>query len=123
MFNLFFMIKTLILTFVILVIMQVRVGEFTLEQRAMFFVHDSPVVEPLREVAEGSTRAVRNWLRGISQQIGKSGKALWSSEDQPGNRNLGVHIKRSQAFLKEQAEKAKRIAEEEIQKNEKTPSH
>lgn len=121
MFNFVFLLKTFLLTFVILICMQVRVGEFTLEQRAMFFVHDSPVVEPLREVAEGSTRAVRNWLRAISQKIGQTGKSVWDSGNQPGSR-LNTNLERSKAYLNEQAEKAKKLANDGIQKREKEPS-
>lgn len=121
MFHFIFVAKTLAVTLVLVVLLQIRIGETTLEQKAMFFIHDSPIVEPLREVADGSVRAIRNGFRGFLDQLGQKGKSLWSSEDQPGKRSLGIQIERSQAYLKEQAQKVKEKVAEEISSSQAEP--
>jgi hypothetical protein len=52
--ELFFCLKTLVLTIALVMVMQIRVGEQTLESHAMAFFQSSSIVTPLNSVAQGA---------------------------------------------------------------------
>lgn len=106
----FFFVKTVILTFVFVVFLQVKVGDYTLEQRAANWARGSQVVQPLREAAHGGVIALREvWREVLSLMSGKV-QDTFQSEDSPGRRSLGINFERSKAFLKKQAKKAQQVA-------------
>lgn len=55
-----FFIKTFILTVAIVLVMQIQVGDRTLETHAMSWVQSSAVVAPLHGVARGAARVIHD---------------------------------------------------------------
>ncbi len=59
--EIFFCIKTFVLTIAIVVVMQIQVGERTLENHALAWVQTSPLVTPLHSVAKGAAKLIGEW--------------------------------------------------------------
>jgi hypothetical protein len=77
MLDIVFVAKVFIVSLVILLLMQLRFGSSTLEDRAMAFVHTSSVIRPLREVSDGAGRMGRDGFRKASDQLGRKGNSLF----------------------------------------------
>lgn len=60
--ELFFCLKTFVLTIAIVIVMQVQVGERTLENHALSWVQTSPIVSPLNSVARGGAKVIREMM-------------------------------------------------------------
>lgn len=75
--------KTLLLTIVIVVILQIQMGDRTLESRAIQFVQSSQVVEPLNAAARGAVKAVRDLTATIKRKI-------TGSSENPKNRGYSI---------------------------------
>ena len=56
--DLFFVIKSLVLTVILVAVMQVRIGGRTLEHQTTAWIQNSSVVDNLRMVAEGAVKVV-----------------------------------------------------------------
>ena len=64
----FFVMKTLIITVVLILCLQIRVGRMTLEQRSLQWMHESSAIEALRGVADGAVVFAEqgiDWGRGL----------------------------------------------------------
>ena len=55
-----FFVKTFLIGLVAIILMQLKVGESTVETHAISFVQSSAIVEPLRAVADGGAKALRD---------------------------------------------------------------
>lgn len=110
--DLFFFLKCLFLTVVLVVLMQIRIGEYTLEDRFLNWAHESAIVTPLQDVAHGGAKVLRNTWRKLTSGISSKFNETLKSENFPGARTLGVGLERSQKVLEEQARKAKSKVEE-----------
>ena len=62
MFQMISLVKTLAFTVVIVLLLQVKVGNDTLEDRAVFWFRSSPLIEPIQTVVDGGARLVRNTI-------------------------------------------------------------
>src|SRR5690606_34334297 len=69
MMDLMFFIKTLVLTLLVVMLLQIEVGGKSLETQAMSFMHDSQVTRPLNDVASGAAELVRDLAKKISSGI------------------------------------------------------
>ena len=69
MMDIFFFIKTFILTIAIVLVMQVQVGDRSIETQAMSWVHSSGVGSPLGDVARGASRMTHDLSRKITGLI------------------------------------------------------
>lgn len=58
--ELLFFLKTFAIGLAVILLMQLKVGENTVEAHAMTFVHSSTVVEPLRAVANGGAKLLQD---------------------------------------------------------------
>ncbi len=65
----FFCIKTFVLTIAIVMVMQVQVGDRTLENHALAWVQTSPLVTPLNSVAHGAAKMIREMTNKAQDQI------------------------------------------------------
>ena len=65
----FFCIKTFVLTIAIVIVMQVQVGERTLENHALAWVQTSPLVSPLNTVAQGAAKMIKEMMNKAQDQI------------------------------------------------------
>lgn len=55
-----FFIKTILFTLIVVLLMQIQVGERTVEDHAMSWVQTSVIVSPLNGVAQGAAQAIRD---------------------------------------------------------------
>ena len=69
MMDFFFFVKTFILTVAIVLVMQIHVGERSLETHAMSWVQSSSVTEPLHGVARGAAKVVHDLSHQVSNII------------------------------------------------------
>lgn len=58
--DLFFVLKTFILTVAVILAMQVQLGERTIESHAQQWIESSAVVAPLNAVAKGAAKMIRD---------------------------------------------------------------
>jgi hypothetical protein len=69
MMDFFFFVKTFVLTIAIVLVMQIPVGNSTLETHAMGWVQSSGVGDPLHGVARGAAKMVHDLSHKISDAI------------------------------------------------------
>lgn len=69
MMDFFFFVKTFILTVAVVLVLQIPVGEQSLETHAMGFVQNSALIVPLQTVARGATKMVHDLSHQISNAI------------------------------------------------------
>lgn len=65
----FFVIKTLLLTIVIVMLLQIKIGPTTLEQKSLNWMRESNAVHALRGVAEGATVAIDEGVAWVSKLV------------------------------------------------------
>ncbi len=74
----FFFVKSLVLTLVMVLVMQIQVGERTLESHAMGWVQTSALVAPIQSAAHGGAKMLRDGIAkleaAISQRRGQNKK-------------------------------------------------
>lgn len=69
-----FFVKSFILTVALVLVMQINLGERSLETHAMSFVQSSAVVAPLNMVAKGAAKMVRDLTQTISISVKRNTK-------------------------------------------------
>lgn len=70
--DLVFFMKLFFLTVILLLVMQIQVGERSLESHAMSWVQTSALVAPLNTVAHGAAKVTRDLATGVHQAIEKN---------------------------------------------------
>ena len=113
MFTLISFARTLVFTLVVVILLQVKIGEFTLEQRAIDWYRSSSVTQPVQQVADGGAKIVRDAVNKIANILKVD---LFSKvSNRPGNRDLGVRIERSKEYLRERTRAAAQRIQEELE--------
>lgn len=107
--DIIFVIKTLVVTVALVVVMQIKVGPQTIEQRALAWIHHSVAVEQLQEVAAGAVKAGRKGVAMAASALGI--KTSIAREEQT---ILGLKVKRSEAYYKQQDEELEKISAEAL---------
>lgn len=74
MMDIVFFLKTFLLTIAIVLVMQIQVGEKSIETHAMNFVQSSVVVAPLNGVAKGAAKMARDLTQTISISVHRNSK-------------------------------------------------
>ena len=120
--DLFFVLKTFIGTFLLVVLLQVKVGQETIEYHVMNWIHDSPMTEPIQEAARGGVVAFRELWKKLTSGIGTEFSKTLNRDNVPGSRSLGLSLERSQAYIKEKAQQAAELAEKEARARDWVPS-
>ncbi len=113
MFQLISIVKSLVLTLFIVLLLQVKVGDSTLEERAVFWFRSSPLVRPMQRVVDGGVRV-------LQQSFGRlTGLFDWSLKgqlrQQPGHRDLNFQLERSRKYIRERAEQVARKVESQLE--------
>ncbi|OFZ19464.1 MAG: hypothetical protein A2Z20_05425 [Bdellovibrionales bacterium RBG_16_40_8] len=98
--NLFFFIRTLIFTFVVVLLLQIRFGEKTAEDYTMDFLTSSSLIKPVNQTADKAVIFIRNMLAKISRSINTNFVNTLKSENQPGSRQSHFIIKRKKEINK-----------------------
>lgn len=111
--DILFFLKTLVITLLLAALMQTQVGKRSVEAHMMGWLANSTLVEPLQEVAEGGAAFIRNGWYRIKGLV----ESKIKTQDIPGQRQLGIQLERSKAYLREQTEKTKQKVRGEIHKH------
>ena len=64
-----FFLKTIVVTFLIALLLQTRVGAITIEDHAHQFIQSSSVMTPLHQVAQNGATMIKRSLKWISSQV------------------------------------------------------
>lgn len=67
--DILFLVRTFVLTVAVVMVMQINVGERTIENHALAWVQTSPVVAPLNHVAKGAAKLVKDAVATVKQNI------------------------------------------------------
>ena len=113
--ELFFIIKSFVLTILIVILMQVKVGETTIEEKTLMWIESSPVVLPLQEVVEGGVKVARETWKTVFGNLNSKFFNSVKEKNTPGKRDLNLVLERSQEYLRNQADKLKEKAKETAQ--------
>ena len=98
---------------VLIVLMQIRIAGTTLEEKALHWTHNSSVIQPIQQVADGTVKALRQGSQKINQWL-SAPFSNWGGKEWPGQRSLKVNWERSEKAISEQAKKAKEKAKEQL---------
>ena len=104
-----FAIKMAVIAFVVVILMQIRVGDESVENHAHNFIQTSAAVLYLREVAEGGLAAVHDGWSKLTSNIKTRYWSKYDSKNAPGQRQLEMTIDRSEAYLEAQKERKDKV--------------
>lgn len=99
-----FVLKSLVIALVVMIGLQVKVGNTSLEQKAEHWVHTSSIGNYLQNVASGAVLAIRNAAGLTTNFVSET----FSNEQQVTTQKAGrlnFEFKRSQKYQEEQASK------------------
>jgi hypothetical protein len=113
--SLTFFARTMVLTFVAVLLLQVRWGTTTLEDHTMNFLTSSALVKPIDQTASGMVIFIRNTWNRVTKSINTNFTNALRRENQPGSRFEGFTIQRSQEYIQQNAREASRAAGEAAQ--------
>ncbi|MGE0762777.1 MAG: hypothetical protein AB7N80_05820 [Bdellovibrionales bacterium] len=100
-----FFVKTLALTFVIVIAMQTPWGDATIEDHAIDFARSSVLVQPLQRAASSGAQVVRQSMQWLSKQVNQKIRGQKSTQDATlGGRGSGLQFKRSEGYERKKAE-------------------
>ena len=105
-----FFLKILAITFVVVLLLQIRFGEKTAEDYTMDFLTSSAVVKPINQTAGGAVIFIRNMWSKFSRSINTKFINAMRSENQPGSRQSHFMVERSKE-LKEAKENTAELME------------
>ncbi len=112
-----FVLKCLLVTVVVVVLLQIRVGQRTVEGHAMTWLHHSTVSHHLQDVAEGAVKAGGQAKRGVASLLGYDQPVETETSTAEASREW-FKIKRSAAYHRQKEREAKLAREREL--NERT---
>lgn len=110
--ELLFAVKMAVISFVIVVLMQIRIGDDTIEQHAYGWIQTAAPVLFLREIAEGGLMAAHDGWARLTSNIKSKYWEKFDSDKLPGRRHLDVGLERSKVYLDEQNAKKEKIEAE-----------
>jgi len=94
----FFVVKTVLFSFLVLLGFQMKVGRATVEQHSERFIYESRVGNELQAVAQGAVRAGHNgwsWIQenvgGIKISTGSSSSSSEEKRERPSRKHSPVH--------------------------------
>ena len=110
--ELFLIAKAMVLTVVVVIVMQVKVGDYTLEEKAKIYALSSPIAEPIMDIAKGGAKVVTHGWGKLLGLMGSNISSFFNGDGTPGERTFNINLDRSKKYLNEVAEKAKVEARE-----------
>jgi hypothetical protein len=113
--DILFFIKMLIYTFILVIILQIKVGPTTLEQKMYEVTHQSEVAGVLQNVAQGAAKFFGVQYKKISGQVKSKYFDQLSSSQRPGDRLKNKYQELKDSINKHWAEEEKEKAKEMLQ--------
>ncbi len=111
--DIFFVIRMSIYTVIMIIILQVKVGPTTLEEKLYQFTHQSQLAGAIQGVAQGAARFVGLQYNNLTGHVKSRFVEQHSSTQRPGDR-LESKIEELKNSLNKQWEKKKQVIKEEI---------
>lgn len=102
--HILYILKIGLITFIVVLAMQIEVSNKTIENHAEGFIKKSSILEPIRQISEGAFIATKNAYRITLNTFDSFVTKQFRAENSPGQRKL-IEIKRSLAYQKEQEKK------------------
>lgn len=102
-----FVVKSLVVTIILVLCLQVKLGAATAEDHMQDWIRTSTVTKHLKDVAQGATLAITNAAKMVSTFASDNfggGNSLLQKQEQKAGR-LNFDFKRSAAYEKQQSEK------------------
>jgi hypothetical protein len=99
-----FVIKALLFTFILVFLMQIPVGQITLEERSMLFIQTSGLTQPLREASHGATKLIARAWKSSTVLINSKYRKMVGDENRPGSRLESLKLSRSPMVTKKESE-------------------
>lgn len=120
--DIFFGLRMFGITLAMVVALQIKVGDETIERISLAWIGSSSVVESLREVSNGGIKALSQAYRWASGSVDAKINRAFRSEAEPGSRSLGLSLDRSEAYKASQQAK-RRAASLEDDGSDEASSH
>lgn len=99
--QIFYIIKIAVITFAVVLLMQIKIDETTtVENHVESFIRTSVLTSPIREIAQGGFLLVRNTYHGAIENLNALFTKNFQAENSPGKRKF-MELKRSLGFEKE----------------------
>jgi hypothetical protein len=101
--DLFFVIRMVIITAVLLIVMQIKVGTVTIERSAQEWMHSSSMIASLQKVAGGAVKFLSQGYKTVATSIDSGVGKVFHSGELPGSR-ISNAFHRSTGFMKSHAD-------------------
>jgi hypothetical protein len=111
-----FVFRTLLFTVLLVLAMQIRVGQNTIEDHVMATLTSSAVVTPINSVATGAVKFARNMWNKANRSFDSHFSRSISEENRPGTRGFNISIERSEKAIKRTAADVESAAETTYQR-------
>ncbi len=95
-----FVVKTFAASLLILMVMQIKWGEQTIDDTIYSYMTSSTILQPVGEAATGGVLFIRNMLSGVGGTLQETGKGTAQEDVQPERRSL-FNFKRHNEVEKE----------------------
>lgn len=105
--------QTLFFTLIVIVLLQIKIGESTLEQKTIQWYRTSNLVAPIQEVANGGAKLVRDIVNKVASSLDI--QLFEKMKNQPGQRDVQFQLERSKRYLEEQTRRAAQRIQQELQ--------
>lgn len=93
--ELFFVTKVFIFTIALVLVMQIKVGNSTLENHAHFMIQESVITEQIQVIADGAAKITRGITRGVSEKF----SGMFRKKGEPDSKKrLNLNFARSEAY-------------------------
>ncbi len=100
--DIFFVVKCFVATLVIVVLLQIKVGNRTLESHTVNWIHRSDLVHQLQDVAEGAVKAGKSGTHQVAGLFEDKIDDIDLNPQQEASKGW-LKIKRSAAYYKQKA--------------------
>lgn len=120
--DIFFGLRMFAITLAMVVALQIKVGDETIERISLAWIGSSSVVASLRDVSNGGIKALSQAYRWAAGSVDAKINRAFRSEAEPGVRSLGLTLERSEGYKASQQAK-RRAASLEDSGSDEAPSH
>jgi hypothetical protein len=104
--NFLFVLKTFAASLLILLVMQIKWGEQTIDDTIYGQIRSSTILAPVQSVADGGVLWIKNMYRGTTDLFSEKLQGQIADEAAPGNRQI-VELKRHADKAKEKSKEAR----------------
>ena len=104
----FFAIRMFAFAVVLIVLMQIKIGDATVEQHSLEWIQTSSLVGGLRGVSDGAIKSTSQAVRWLTSSVDATVNRAFRKDSAPGRRSLGVTWDRSPAYKKFEEEKRRK---------------